>query len=359
MKGVFYIDAINATRKYGVFISEKGFKGIVGYPGVKPFEINDWAEEEGLEVELEDLRLEAYEFEISFSTTGPFSAVEGFVHKLMEKTYVEFFFPDVDLYKRLRMLEVSKMDGGYFQLTHFSIRFSEDAPLEDYVYEMPFSSFTSLQGYKLDGKDISRYGIAVLQGSESSLLAPVSLKEGLVQESSLIHGVIADEHYSVPKEKDVQLNLLLRASTPDEFQRNLQAFIYDLIRDDARELFFEKNEQNYLCYYKGMQVSELFLDSVIWCEFQLTLCIISNLIEKRLYLFVYKGSLKASDDLPTHTQGAIILGALKGTTSIEETVTLESDFNPQTGRLNVGVSSINPLVMSCENGFFLIQKQSN
>ena len=68
MKGLFYIDGIDAFTRYGVMIEEGGYNGVLSYPSLKePEQSNNWLEEDGIEVDLSDPKLNTKELDISFS----------------------------------------------------------------------------------------------------------------------------------------------------------------------------------------------------------------------------------------------------------------------------------------------------
>lgn len=355
MKGQFYIDGVNATERFGLFIAEGGYRGIASFPKLKPLEVNDWAEEEGLEIDLKNLKLQHREFEIDFVTINKNADIEGFMYQLMEKSYSSFSFPDIGVTKTLRFIKRQSLEGAYFQLCSFSLLFSEDSPMEDYTYEAPIEGHIPLQGYKIDGKDLSTYGIAVLERTESQFIAPISLKEGLVMENSLSHGLIADSNYVIPKEWDVTLKLLLRATTASVFKRNLYALMHDLLQDDERELYLSKNAQTYFCYYKELNIQQLFIDYRLWCEFELTLTIISNFIERRLYLFIAKGELQASDTLPLLNDGAVLLlSSFKGNQQVSDLIQIESEFSSLTGVFILSILTDTTVHIHEEAGFLYI-----
>ena len=70
-EGKLYIDNKDAFIHYGVFIQETGYNGVLSYPPLKAPEVsNDWAEYDGIEVDLSDPKLDLKEFEISLPLLG-------------------------------------------------------------------------------------------------------------------------------------------------------------------------------------------------------------------------------------------------------------------------------------------------
>ena len=273
MVGEFHIDGINITSTYGIFIHEGGFDGIVSLPEMKEPEVTDWAEENGFEVDLSDPKLKAKEFEIGFATVNNNADVNGFINTIIDGAYHEFTFTDLGVTKLLRLLSGIQFAGTILNLRIFKLRFSEDAPMDGYVYQEPVGGRYGVQGYKLDGIDLSQYGIAVLEGSDAEILKIPEFKRGWKKTNSLTSGLVADPDYMKMKSKDVRLNLLMTASNAATLFRNLNALIYNLTKSGVRVFHFVKNNTNYNCYYNGSNV-EYFTFSPFWLEFKITLCFI-------------------------------------------------------------------------------------
>ena len=65
MKNNLYIDGTDAFTRFGVFIAEGGHNEVVAFPALKAPEVsNDWAEYDGIEVDLSDPKLDTKELEI-------------------------------------------------------------------------------------------------------------------------------------------------------------------------------------------------------------------------------------------------------------------------------------------------------
>lgn len=270
MGGQFSLDGSTIT---GIYIAEGSYAGIMSYPEMKTPISNNWAEKDGLDVDLEAPKLSSKEFEIKFVATKN-GNLEAFVALVKEGSFHNFTFPDLGVYRSLRLVGGRSHTGLINELREFSLIFSDDFPLDGYVYQAPSSNWFQAQGYVIDGIDLSAYGIAMLEGSEASLLKVANVKKNLTVDSAVKSGVIYDPEMVRFEAEDVQLNLLMRAGNSSEFLRNYNALLYDLARKKARELYFGKNGVTYECYYKSSAIEELYVSPDVWCEFNITLCLI-------------------------------------------------------------------------------------
>lgn len=365
--GEFYIDGINITSTYGIFIHEGGFDGIVSLPEMKEPEVIDWAEENGLEVDLSDPKLKAKEFEIGFATVNKNADINGFINILLDTTYHDFSFTGLAITMKLRLLTGVNFIGTILNLRVFSLRFSEDEPLKNQSYQSPVGGKYGVQGYQIDGLDLSAYGIAVLEGSDAEILKVPEFKQGLVVTNSKTNGAIGDPFIIVVEDdddirlrrkmkyKDVNLKLLLTASNSNAFFTNLYSLIYNLTRNGERELYFSKNEENYMCYYLGSNVNNFtFSGSSFWFEFTLTLRVISYRMKSYLYFVSTSGYLKATSTSYTQSDEIIIFAKTDAGTNIASVISFSKSF--ENGIITIEAqSSIKLVEMSCNNGKLYIQ----
>lgn len=61
-----YIDGISICNRFGVWVTKGGYNGLLAFPAMKEPESNDWPEEDGIEVDLSDPKLEPKEAAVSF-----------------------------------------------------------------------------------------------------------------------------------------------------------------------------------------------------------------------------------------------------------------------------------------------------
>jgi hypothetical protein len=308
MKGLFYIDGKDALSQYGIFITEGGYNGVVSFPAIKaPEQSNDWAEHDGVEVDLSDPKLDTKEVEIKFAATGKYLTGD-FISLLSDKVYHTFNFVEIGYTCKLRLATEVNIQL-LIEAKTFTLKFSDDFPMNGYTYLKPSSNMVPMQGYELDGVDFSSYGIRVLEGSEAQTQKCPTVKKNMLRNISTQNGAIYDGEKVVYQQKEVTLNCCLIAKNFTEFWRNYNAFLYDLIRvvevdEDGikvqtaeRSLFLEKIYEEYPCYYKNGKVSLLDPNGNIWCKFTLTLVFTSFRVGGDEYLLASEnGELIVTED---------------------------------------------------------------
>jgi hypothetical protein len=277
MKNNLYIDGTDAFTRFGVFIAEGGHNEVVAFPALKAPEVsNDWAEYDGIEVDLSDPKLDTKELEIKFNAVGMYQTGD-FISLLSDGAYHTFEFKRIGYTCKLRL--VSEVNVAlYIGAKSFSLKFADDFPLRDYKYTAPLSTTNiPTQGYEIDGIDFSVYGIRVLEGSEAQILKAPAVKKNMLRNLSTQNGAIYDGKQVVYQHKEATLNCCLIAKNLTEFWRNYNAFLHDLIKvveiDEGegvkvqtaeRSLFVESTYEEYPCYYKSSKVSLFSPDGTIY-----------------------------------------------------------------------------------------------
>lgn len=71
--------------------------------------------------------------------------------------------------------------------------------------------------------------------------------------------------------KSVQLQCLMLAKNIDEFWRNYDALLFALTQDDTRNLYYTKLGEEYSCYYNSSSVNKFSITDRVWCQFTLSL----------------------------------------------------------------------------------------
>lgn len=129
MIGALYVDGIDVFVEYGVYIIENGYNGLLSFPALKELEKVDWAERDGIDVDLSDPKLNSKKFSISFCAKTIIGLFD-FMNTLADASYHNFMFAEIGIAKRLRVVEMKevKSDG----LKFFELEFSDDSPLTQY-----------------------------------------------------------------------------------------------------------------------------------------------------------------------------------------------------------------------------------
>ena len=104
MKNNLYIDGTDAFTRFGVFIAEGGHNEVVAFPALKAPEVsNDWAEYDGIEVDLSDPKLDTKELEIKFNAVGMYQTGD-FISLLSDGAYHTFEFKRIGYTCKLRLV---------------------------------------------------------------------------------------------------------------------------------------------------------------------------------------------------------------------------------------------------------------
>ena len=269
MTSIFYIDGDNARTKYSISIAENGYLGLVNYPSLKKFEINDWADENGLDPDLSNPLLKSREISINFLSTD-IAKTEEFFYKLTDKAYHTFRFEDLDLTLRMRLENQSSLNG-LRELQVFTLKFkADDSPLLNYKHEQPTN--TKESGCSLDDLDFSAYELQILYGTEKEIRKLPAVKKNCTIESENISGVFYDDSLVLFSAKDVRMSLLMRVATIAEFWKNWKAFLHNLTQPEGRIIGY--NGEEYPAYYKSCLTKEFYINRAgnVWWKFDLVMC---------------------------------------------------------------------------------------
>lgn len=271
MTGRLYIDGKDAYKQWGVFVVSGGWNELLAYPALKTVDSNDWQEEDGIEADLDNPRLNTKEASLKIAYSGLFSRFIEFVTLLADRGYHDFNCASIGRRFTLRLTQMPNLDA-YKSLGFITLKLANDFPLRDYTYQAPESSIFSSDDYLIDGKAFTDYGCRILQGSLSEIMKTANVKTSLIRNINILPGAEYDDDAKITfKSKDVKLKCLMRAATLAELWRNYDALLYDLIRPEERMLEVSELEQTFPCYYKSASVSQFFPDDKIWLEFTLTL----------------------------------------------------------------------------------------
>ena len=296
MKNKLYIDGKDAYSLYGVFVTDGGYKELLAFPPLKPVESNDWAEEDGVEVDLSAPKLDTRELSISFAYHGNDARFGDFIELLSGGAYHDFNFVETGKTYKLRMVSQPDM-SQVSTLGVFSLRFAEDFPLQGYSYLAPQSNIVPLCNYEIDGRDLSEYGVSILKGSDTEIQKSPTVKTNLLQNFKTKSGADYDGEIVNFQTKEVKLNCLMRANNLAEFWRNYYALLFDLVRPGERLLYVDSTGYEYPCYYKSCSVSDFVPSGKIWFQFSLILVFTSFRVSAEEFLLATeRGELVITED---------------------------------------------------------------
>lgn len=270
MTGKLFIDTLDAFTTYGVMVKSGGYDGLVSYPSLKEVDTNDWPEMDGIEADLSEVFLDSKTFSLDLACVDG-GDIGSLIAALSDGAYHTFNFAELGITRSLRLVSAPKYDGH--RIYNFSLSLADDFPLDGYEYIEPSTTGRS-DGFEIDGKDFSLYGIKVLEGTMNEIDKIPDVKENLKVSISGMGGSIYDPESVFYKSKEVKLNLFMHLPKED-FWKNYNAFLYDLTRSGFRTLYVDARTEEHPFYYKGGDVKKIAINGDIWCEFSVTLVFLS------------------------------------------------------------------------------------
>lgn len=265
MIGELIINGVDIYQTYKVGILEGGLKDVVSFPSLKEPEIYDWAERNGIEVDLSNPKIAAKRMVVEFYQDRAGDAM-SFISFLSGPGYKVCNFAIAGVTRTLRAVSVPQFDNSL--ITVFSVEFSEDNP----TVVNSVQTFPSVgTGYLLNGVDLSEYGVHVLEGSNASILKPFQIKPNLLIDSRYLNGSNYDTGVTRYGTKEVQLNCFIKAPNLNVFWSNMNALLSVLTSPGTKTFEYDLS---YECYYKSMAVVDFDPRSNVWCTFSLNLVFI-------------------------------------------------------------------------------------
>lgn len=272
MTGKFRIDTIESAA-YGFVITEGSYDQLVEFPALKKPDTNSWDEENGIEVNLNNPKVESKEISLTFISTTAGHSIDEIVGILSNGANHSFYFYDLNLTKTLRFIGVNQRKGERNKMSQTTLTFSEDNP--PIINATPASIIPTDYRYGIEGKMLTDYGIILLEGSMEELMKCPRPKKKLTIESETESGISYPDNILRYEAKDVRLKCLMRTSNIEQFKSNCNALLYELTRPGEKTFYCsEMNTTDNPFYYKNMQVEKFttYGTGKIWCEFTLTLC---------------------------------------------------------------------------------------
>ncbi len=276
MTGRTFIDGKDIYTSFGAFVTEGGYADLARFPSLKSVEYNDWHEEDGIEPDLSDPKLDTKEITITFAIRGGKGKTDDLIQLLSDKVSHLFDFREIGLSVNLRLASASAPTVAG-QLRLLPLTFADDSPLEDYEYAEPHSSMPQITDCLIDGRKLSDYGVRLLQGTQASLERIPDVKMNLLRNIAGASGALYDTEGEVTyKSRDVTLQCLMRAPSLAEFWLNRNALLYDLVRPDERVLSAGMIGRDFKCFYKSMSVIEFIPVNGVWMKFSLNLTVTND-----------------------------------------------------------------------------------
>lgn len=287
--GTLTIDGEDIFEKYGVVVSDGGLASLVRWPQLKAVESNDWFEEDGLEADLSAPRLASRDVEIPLSLVRG-NDILGLLAMLGSKTFHEVYSPDLGITYRLRYVSCGSVSTVGGEVGTASVTMADDFPLWGFTRNGLASTSFPTCGITVDGRDLSAYGVRVLQGtvdsfrqaaeSKTPLTRDIATRDGLITDGVTGGGLTVEKgpSYDNPamrkKSRDVTVRCLMSRMTAAAFARNWMALLYDLTRPEGRTVTVAALERSFRCYYSSCSVERFYsATGGLWCEFSVNLVI--------------------------------------------------------------------------------------
>lgn len=271
MTGQATIDGADLYTTYGVTITENGYNALVAFAPMKRPELNDWQEENGIELDLSAPKLDTRELNMSFVGSNK-AGIDSFITALITGAYHTFVFSEIGQTCSLRLITQSNRQVTGTMET-FNLTFADDYPLSGYTYVAPASTGVAIAqtGYTLDGKSLADYGCYVMEGSEAEIRKSPTVKKNLTTNLLSQSGATYDPTTVKFSAKDTTINLTLLATSLAAFWKNYKALLYDLSKAGLRT-FASATGGSHSCYYSGASVSKFSPNTArIYCDFSITL----------------------------------------------------------------------------------------
>lgn len=269
MQGSFKLNNnIDSYKTYGVYLAGGAYAKIVGLPGFKTIPAVDWAEYDGMEYDLSDVRLDKREVTLSIYASSK-DGLRGFMRYIMKNVSGQYEFPLIGRGYTLRFLRASsyKEREG---LISMSLIFSEDIPF--IVEAAPYDIAPIPESrYAIDGINFSRFGCYILSGTSDSVEKPPAVKEGLIINTADNNGVISNSPKKTRKKTSTMtLSCFMKEKNKDNFNKCFNALAYQLTK--AGDHVLTVNTVHIPCHYSSLNVSSLAIyDDEIWFKFNLEL----------------------------------------------------------------------------------------
>lgn len=270
MRDNCYIDGISTWNRFGVWVTKGGYSDLLAFPALVDPDTNDWPEEDGVEVDLCEPRLQEKEVTITFMASDPGKDAADFIAHLSTPGYHTLRVPSLQREWMLRLVKhpVNKI---YSTASEFSLQFVVDRPVRPSVALPDPGLYVRECGYELDGVSFADYGIVIDVARDSLLKAPAA-KQNLARKVSTSDGQLYDADHLVFESKEVVFKCRFNTVSISAFWGCYDAFFGALIQPDERQLYWDYAGEEYPCYYKkcsGFKV--LSLSGSVVVEFNLTL----------------------------------------------------------------------------------------
>lgn len=264
------INGLNTITTWNAYLLDGSLKALIQYPKLKPLLKNDWAEEDGLEIDRTNPVLDKGIVILSYLIDE--TDIDTFITYLKNNSSLQHYSLELSWGFTLRFMKATKInkEQGKFTLDVHLI-----SNLPQYNIQEPVYSGIDY-GWSINTYNFSKFGIIPLDGSLGSLENTYISRKRLIHNSRFTNGVtVLDTSVKKKQEYTVTLKLLMIHTSTTTFKNNWLRFIGQLRRDDGGTGQIIANGNTYDFYYKYSKVVSLeIMNGTIYCEFNVNLIII-------------------------------------------------------------------------------------
>ncbi|SFL10157.1 hypothetical protein SAMN05216357_112131 [Porphyromonadaceae bacterium KH3CP3RA] len=262
--GSCIIDTVDLAA-YGIFIERGGSDEFLSFPDRRTPDQNDWAEHDGLDVDLSDLSFEAKKVQVKYviitdDETAFKQHLSSFETLHFAAGYRSVFVKEFNRTFQLRFTGFSNYShkgGLYLQAKktgRIAVEYSMDDPLQFFTpaIDTPITTRATLAQVTLNDIDLSRFGI-VVRDIYSTALRPQSAKPVLERKINHITGLTADTGV-IPKRqaRTIEIQCTMVAGAIAEFMTNWNALFNNLRVTVPVQLGITRTGSVLNCYYSKM-----------------------------------------------------------------------------------------------------------
>ena len=263
------VDGADFATTYGATLTG-GWESLFSMPETKEPRQNDWYEEDGIEVDLEEeLKPAPRKIRLRFA----FDSGRGGGFLRMRNHYRAQLF-EIEGFGKIRLRGVSatitKTLGG--EVREAEIEFAEDKPGEfETAGGQTEETFPS--AVAIDGKPLASFGATDFGETAETLHGRVEAKEPLTLQSRAVDGQITPEPKGAGRTvsvraKEVTISLLFKAPTGEDLRGALWAFFKEMTKPGERTITHTALGEVAKGYYVGMECKDIAItyDWFLMCE---------------------------------------------------------------------------------------------
>ena len=247
------INNTDIQTTYHTHLLDTNYKDILCYPPLKKLPSNEWAEYYGKEYDTTTPVLDTQQYTLTFISKATHYA--PFITFLTAQTYNDFHFEELGKTFRLRFVSAQKAKTE-----------------QGYTYTVPNASLP-LSGFTIDGTDLSKYGIYILEENQNTLLPTYEVKEHLTTASNTLSGVQYAQHANTFKERTLTLHCYISQHLTS-FWKLYDALLYNLTQRGERVIKYPTFQPQNAIYQKASIKNALLIGNTLKVEFTLTLTLV-------------------------------------------------------------------------------------